>query len=50
MPATLVDSILNGHAKMVREPEPVTSTVEELTGAAARTFHQWALDHASDFR
>jgi uncharacterized protein YbjT (DUF2867 family) len=50
MPATLVDSILNGHAKMVREPEPVTSTVEELTGAAARTFHHWALDHASDFR
>lgn len=50
LPAMLVDSILNGHAKMVRHPEPVTSTVEDLTGARARTFQQWATDHASDFR
>ncbi|MDQ2788198.1 MAG: nucleoside-diphosphate sugar epimerase [Pseudonocardiales bacterium] len=50
MPATLVDSILKGQAEMVRHPEPVTSTVKDLTGARARTFQQWAADHASDFR
>jgi uncharacterized protein YbjT (DUF2867 family) len=50
MPATLVDSILNGHAEMVRQSEPVTSTVQDLTGAPARTFHQWAIDHVSDFQ
>lgn len=50
MPATLVDSILNGHADMVRQSEPVTSTVQDLTGAPARTFRQWAIDHVSDFQ
>ncbi|PZS36662.1 MAG: nucleoside-diphosphate sugar epimerase [Pseudonocardiales bacterium] len=50
MPATVVDSILNGHAEMVRHPEPVTSTVADLTGTRARTFAQWAIDHANDFR
>jgi hypothetical protein len=28
----------------------VTSTVEQITGTAARTFRQWATDHADDFR
>lgn len=50
VPAALVDSILNAHAEMVNQPEPVTSTVQDLTGAPARTFYQWAIDHASEFR
>ena len=50
MPPTFVDSILDAHAKMVTEPEPVTSTVQDVTGTAARTFQEWAIDHASDFR
>ena len=50
MPAALVDSIVDGHSRMVRNPEPVTNTVEYLTGAPARTFQQWALDHAEDFQ
>ncbi|MEV4163787.1 NAD(P)H-binding protein [Nonomuraea dietziae] len=29
----------------VPEPEPVTGTVEELTGRPARTYRQWAADH-----
>lgn len=37
-------------AGFVNEPERVTSTVEEITGVPARTFRQWALDHAEDFR
>jgi hypothetical protein len=35
---------------MVAQPEPVTRTVEEITGVPARTFRQWAADHVSDFR
>jgi uncharacterized protein YbjT (DUF2867 family) len=35
---------------LVEQPEPVTDTVERLTGTAARTFGEWARDHADDFR
>jgi uncharacterized protein YbjT (DUF2867 family) len=34
---------------LVDQPEPVTRTVEEITGARARTFRRWAQDHADDF-
>jgi len=44
-----VDSALGTWARLVFEPEPVTRTVEEVTGVPARTFRQWAADHASDF-
>lgn len=44
------DGILNAVARMVSEPEPVTSTVEEITGTPARPFREWAIDHADDFR
>jgi hypothetical protein len=36
-----------GHAL---DPAPVTTTVEEITGTLARTFREWAVDHADDFR
>jgi len=49
-PAAVADGALAAWAAMAHEPEPVTSTVEELTGTPARTFRQWALDHADDFR
>jgi uncharacterized protein YbjT (DUF2867 family) len=45
-----VDSALATWARLVTQPEPVTRTVEEITGIPARTFRQWAADHASDFR
>ena len=45
-----VDSALVTWAGFVTQPEPVTQTVEEITGIAARTFRQWAAEHASDFR
>jgi uncharacterized protein YbjT (DUF2867 family) len=45
-----VDSALATWAGLVTEPEPVTPTVEQVTGAAARTFRQWAGDHIRDFR
>lgn len=37
-------------AGFVDHPEEVTSTVEELTCAPARSFDEWARDHADDFR
>jgi uncharacterized protein YbjT (DUF2867 family) len=48
-PPSLVDSMLRAQAAMAADPEPVTSTVEELTGAPARSFREWARDHAADF-
>lgn len=50
MPETIVDGILDGQARLVTEPESVTHMVEEITGTPARTFHEWAVDHADDFR
>jgi uncharacterized protein YbjT (DUF2867 family) len=48
-PPALVEALLAS-----AEPRPhsdvVTSTVEEITGTAARTFREWATDHADDFR
>ena len=49
MPSGIAGSIVDGHAEMVRHPEPVTSTVLDITGTQARTFAQWATDHAADF-
>jgi uncharacterized protein YbjT (DUF2867 family) len=37
-------------ASLVDEPETVTGVVEEVTGKPARTFAQWASEHAADFR
>lgn len=44
------DAALAYWRSLVDTPEPVMSTVEELTGHPARTFTQWAQDHADDFR
>jgi uncharacterized protein YbjT (DUF2867 family) len=50
LPSTAVDGALDAWAAMVTHPEPVTTTVEEITGTPAHTFLQWAHDHADDFR
>jgi uncharacterized protein YbjT (DUF2867 family)/ketosteroid isomerase-like protein len=47
---SFADAALDYWRGLVDNPEPVTSTVEELTGHPARTFTQWALDHADDVR
>ena len=46
----LPESALDTWAAFVETPEPVTPTVAQLTGAEARPFARWALDHADDFR
>ena len=44
-----VDSALATWAELAAQPEPVTQTVEEITGVPACTFRQWVRDHVSDF-
>ena len=48
--ASFADHALDTWARFVEEPELVTSTVERVTGTPARTFREWASDHAGDFR
>ena len=48
-PAPVADMLLSAYAAAVGQPALVTSTVFEVTGAPARSFRDWANDHASDF-
>ncbi|MGW0121612.1 NAD(P)H-binding protein [Streptomyces sp. NPDC003327] len=50
MPEPFADALLAHWASHDGRPTPVTSTVEELTGHPARTFAEWAADHADAFR
>ncbi|MER5646058.1 NAD(P)H-binding protein [Streptosporangium sp. NPDC002524] len=49
-PPAVAEEMVDAYAQMVTSPEPVTSTVRELTGRPATPFRQWAADHADDFR
>jgi uncharacterized protein YbjT (DUF2867 family) len=48
-PAPAADMLLNAYAAAVGVPAVVTSTVLEVTGTPARSFRDWAKNHASDF-
>ena len=48
-PPPVADMLLNAYAAAVGQPALVTSTVLEVTGAPARSFDDWAADHAGDF-
>ena len=48
-PPPAADMLLDAHRAAVGQPALVTSTVLEVTGAPARSFRDWAMDHASDF-
>jgi uncharacterized protein YbjT (DUF2867 family) len=48
--ASFADHALATWAGFVDEPELVTPTVEEITGAPAHTFREWAINHANEFR
>jgi uncharacterized protein YbjT (DUF2867 family) len=50
MPAFVVNMLLDAWAAAIGQPAYVTATVAELTGAPARTFRDWAADHAAEFR
>ena len=48
-PAPILDTIFSLWENSVGVPALVTSGVEKVTGRSARTFAQWAADHAADF-
>lgn len=48
-PPPVADMLLTAYAAAVGLPAVVTSTVMDVTGAPARSFHDWAMDHARDF-
>ena len=49
-PPEFIEGGLAHWASIVTEPEPVTGTVEQVTGTPARPFAQWASEHAGEFR
>ncbi|GHI08467.1 FMN-dependent NADH-azoreductase [Streptomyces cellostaticus] len=50
VPQAMLDRLLQTFEATVGVPPEITGTVEKLTGTPARTFAQWARDHAEDFR
>jgi uncharacterized protein YbjT (DUF2867 family) len=49
-PAPLAASIVAGQAWLVDHPEPFTDEIARLTGRPARTYEDWARDHAGAFQ
>jgi uncharacterized protein YbjT (DUF2867 family) len=49
MPPEIVDVLLDALPRLTLEPAPITTVVREVAGAPARTFGEWAGDHAADF-
>jgi len=50
MPLPVINMLLNAWGAARGQPAFVTSTVEEITGTPARTFLDWASDHAAKFQ
>jgi uncharacterized protein YbjT (DUF2867 family) len=48
-PGPVVEMLLGAWKATMGRPAFVTSTVAVVTGSPARTFHQWAVDHAGSF-
>jgi hypothetical protein len=48
--AAFADAALAAWATFVAHPEGVTSTVQQVTGHPACSFHRWVADHADEFR
>jgi uncharacterized protein YbjT (DUF2867 family) len=48
-PAAIADMLLDAYAAAVGRPSHVTTTVADVTGTPARTFREWAVDHAAEF-
>jgi uncharacterized protein YbjT (DUF2867 family) len=49
MPAGIVDMLLDAWGAAAGHPAFLSSTVEEITGAAPRTFRDWVTDHVPQF-
>ncbi|MDN3029592.1 NAD(P)H-binding protein [Streptomyces sp. S.PB5] len=49
MDGDFINALLDLMAQTVGKPAAINDVVEQLTGHPARTFDQWAADHAADF-
>jgi uncharacterized protein YbjT (DUF2867 family) len=49
-PLPVINMLLNAFAAAIGQPALVTSGVADITGTPARTFRDWALDHAARFQ
>jgi uncharacterized protein YbjT (DUF2867 family) len=49
-PSPVVEMLLNAWRATMGRPAFVTSTVSDIVGSPARTFRQWAADHAAAFQ
>jgi uncharacterized protein YbjT (DUF2867 family) len=49
-PSPAVNILLDAWAAALGQPAFVTPMIAEITGAPARTFRDWAIDHAAEFR
>jgi len=49
-PGPVVEMLLAAWGATIGHPAFVTSTVADVVGSPARTFHQWVADHADAFR
>ncbi|MFJ2186654.1 hypothetical protein ACIOJE_01660 [Kitasatospora sp. NPDC087861] len=49
-PPAIADGALDFVHARIADPEPATTTVQDLTGTPARSFRAWATDHAALFR
>ncbi|MCB5169945.1 NAD(P)H-binding protein [Streptomyces bambusae] len=49
-PAELVEAVFPAQADLLENPEPVNDEVQRITGTPARSFREWAEEHAPDFR
>lgn len=50
MPKPFVEALMGRYAREVGQTAPLTSEVEKILGHPARTFGEWAKDHAGAFR
>ncbi|MCI2419091.1 NAD(P)H-binding protein [Saccharopolyspora sp. K220] len=50
VPAGIVDSMLSYRARGGQRLDAPVPTVQQVTGRPARTFAEWAVEHADDFR
>jgi len=49
-PPSVVNMLLDAWAAAIGQPAYVTSNVAAITGRPARSFREWAIDHAEEFR
>jgi uncharacterized protein YbjT (DUF2867 family) len=50
MPLPVINMLQNAWAAAIGQPALITTAVADITGTPARTFREWAVDRAAEFR